>query len=77
VDAGLSPYEALQSATYVAARSMGLDQDLGSIAAGKLADMVIVSGDPLADISDARSVLHTVKNGLMYHVEELKAVYGK
>lgn len=72
VDSGLSPFEALQTATWHAAQSMGLEASLGSLEAGKLADMVLVEGDPLTDISDARKVVTVIKNGLVYDLEFLK-----
>jgi len=45
---------------------MKRDQELGSIAPGRLADMILVDGDPLNRISDIRRVVLTVKNGLTY-----------
>ncbi len=71
-DAGLSPFEVLQTSTYHAAKSMGLAEHLGTIEEGKLADMVLVSGDPLSDISDARKVIYTMKNGALYDSASLK-----
>ncbi len=68
---GLSPFTALQSATLWAAESVGVDKDLGSLEAGKLADLVIVDGDPLKDIKDALNVKIVMKNGLKYTLEEL------
>jgi len=71
VGAGLSPYEALQSATLAAAEALGAERDLGSIEAGKLADLVILDGDPLADIKNARKVQRVVKNGEVFDLETL------
>ena len=50
--AGLRPHEALQTATSVAAEVMGAANEIGSIRAGMLADLIIVDGDPLADLTD-------------------------
>lgn len=63
VDAGLTPYEALRSATIWAAEAVGVSKDLGSIEPGKLADMVIVNGDPLTNIRDALKVEQVIRNG--------------
>jgi len=71
VDGGLSPYQALQSATIRAAEAVGVADDLGTIEEGKVADLVIVDGDPLANIFDAWNVTMTVKNGIRYKIDEL------
>ena len=51
VDSGLSPAQAIAAATSTAAEALGIEADLGTIESGKLADMVVVAGDPLSDIS--------------------------
>jgi imidazolonepropionase-like amidohydrolase len=51
VEAGMSPMQAIQAATGDAAACLGLEQDLGTIAPGKLADLVLVQGNPLQDIT--------------------------
>ncbi|HEX3557160.1 MAG TPA: amidohydrolase family protein [Thermoanaerobaculia bacterium] len=66
VDAGFSPVDALRAATLVPARVMKRDQDLGTVAPGKLADLILVDGDPTARISDVRRVMLTVKDGVVY-----------
>ncbi|HEV7505585.1 MAG TPA: amidohydrolase family protein [Thermoanaerobaculia bacterium] len=66
VDAGFSPADALRAATLVPARVMKRDQDLGSVAPGKLADFILVDGDPTARIGDIRRVMLTVKDGVVY-----------
>jgi hypothetical protein len=58
---GMTPYEALTTATRYAGEF--LDQPLGTIAKGQLADLVVVDGDPLARIEDAAAVRYVVKNG--------------
>ena len=73
VAAGLSPFEALQTATTNTARLLNADADIGTIQVGKLADLVIVEGDPLTDIKAARRVTTVVKNGEVY---ELSAIIG-
>ncbi|AIF47769.1 hypothetical protein HY57_11075 [Dyella japonica A8] len=66
VQAGFTPMEALQAATSVPARVMGLDKELGTIAEGKRADMVLLDGDPLADIRNTRRVARTIAGGAVY-----------
>ena len=70
-NAGLSPFEALQSATVHAAEALGVADDLGSIEAGKLADLVVVEGNPLQNIHDARAVRVVIANGKVYELENL------
>ena len=71
VDAGLTPHQALQSATIRSAEAIGVEKDLGTIEAGKLADLVIVKGDPLKNIKDAWNVQVVIKNGVRYNIEDL------
>lgn len=56
----------LQSATLIGARSSGQEQDMGSIEAGKLANMVILARDPLANLENLKSVISTMKRGRMF-----------
>lgn len=70
-EAGLTPFEVLQTATTRAADALGEGANLGSIEAGKLADLVVVTGDPLADIKNARKVRTVIKNGEVHTIEEL------
>ncbi|MGH9801702.1 MAG: amidohydrolase family protein, partial [Blastocatellia bacterium] len=71
VRAGFTPAEALRSATLWSAEAVGVGNDLGSIERGKLADLVIVDGDPLRKIEDALNVFITIKNGKTYSIGEL------
>jgi hypothetical protein len=66
VRAGLTPAQALQSDTIDAARAMKVDKKSGSIAKGKVADLAIIDGDPLAHIEDIASVVSTVKGGVVF-----------
>jgi len=69
--AGLTPFEVLQTATTRAADALGEGANLGSIEAGKLADLVIVTDDPLVDIRNARKVRTVIKNGEIHTLESL------
>jgi imidazolonepropionase-like amidohydrolase len=63
VKAGLSPLDAIQAATFDAARSLEIDGQLGSIRKGMLADMLIVRGNALEDISAIRYPSYVIQNG--------------
>lgn len=63
VSAGLTPLDALRAATVNAAAALGVEDRLGSIREGAIADLVIVEGDPLMDISDTKRVWGVVKDG--------------
>jgi Tol biopolymer transport system component len=69
VTAGMTPYEALKAATVNPARALMLDA--GTIEAGKLADLVIVDGDPLANVANAHKVRRVIANGRLYEMEQL------
>ena len=73
VEAGLSPLRALRAATLDAARFLGLDAELGTLEAGKKADLVVVSGDPLASVDALREPLAVVADGAWWPVEALRA----
>lgn len=66
VRAGFTPLEAIQAATIVPARVMGLDGELGTVTVGKRADLIVVSGNPLEHIGDLRKVTMVVANGRRY-----------
>lgn len=66
VETGLAPIQALQAATLNAARTIGKGSSLGSVSKGKIADLVILNGDPLDDISRAKNIYLVVKNGVVH-----------
>ncbi len=66
VRGGFTPMQALQAATIVAARAMGLERESGTLEPGKRADLVLLDGDPLASISAVRRVNAVVTGGRMY-----------
>jgi hypothetical protein len=76
VKAGIPAPAALFDATLGPARIMKRDKDLGSIAPGKLADLILVDGDPAARIADIRRVVLTVKGGVVYDPAEIYKSMG-
>ena len=76
VQAGIPANKVLENATLNAARIMKLDGDLGSIAAGKLADVTLVNGDPVANIGDIRKTALVMRDGVLYRPEELYSALG-
>jgi imidazolonepropionase-like amidohydrolase len=66
VQAGMPPMYTLQAATINAAQLLKHDKDLGTVAAGKIADVVAVPGDPVADISVMKRVSFVMKDGIVY-----------
>jgi imidazolonepropionase-like amidohydrolase len=76
VQAGIPPAKVLQDATLGAAHIMSMDKDLGSITPGKLADLTLVDGDPVANISDIRKTALVVKDGVVYRPAELYSALG-
>ncbi len=66
VQGGMSPMQALQAATIDPARHLGMARDLGSIENGKLADLLIVDGNPLEDIRTTDDIAYVVLNGRIY-----------
>jgi Tol biopolymer transport system component/imidazolonepropionase-like amidohydrolase len=71
VRGGLTPAEAIRAATAVPAEAMGVGAELGTVEIGKLADLVVVEGNPLEDITNLRRTRYTIKDGVVYDVETL------
>jgi imidazolonepropionase-like amidohydrolase len=72
VQGGLTPMQALQTATIDAARAMQRETSTGSLDAGKQADLVIIDGDPLTNIRDIRQVRLVVKAGQVYEPNQMR-----
>src|SRR5262249_6353593 len=78
VEAGFTPLEAISICTLNGAKYLGRDQTIGTIAAGKQADLVVLRGDPSTTISDVRNVEPVFKREIGYAPEKLVAsVKGK
>ncbi len=71
--AGLKPIEVLVVSTNGGALAMGRLDDLGTVEKGKLADLLVVAGDPSADVANLRKVRYVVRGGVVRPVEELRA----
>jgi imidazolonepropionase-like amidohydrolase len=76
VKAGLTPMEAIQAATLVPARVMKLENEVGTIEAGKRADILILAGDPLDNISNIRKTKFVISQGRLFDCSELKKAVG-
>jgi imidazolonepropionase-like amidohydrolase len=71
VQAGFTPMEAIQSATLVPAKVMGLEKQLGTIEAGKAADIIVLGANPLDDIHNLRTVEQVITGGTLYQTAPL------
>ncbi len=76
VDEGMSPMRAIAAATSVAAECLGVADQVGTLEVGKYADLIAIDGDPLQDIRATRKVALTVKGGVIYQPELLRAAIG-
>ncbi len=71
VKAGFTPLEAIQAATIVPARVMGVDKEVGTVEAGKRADLILLDANPLDDIHNIRTVRCVIANGMLYDAAKL------
>lgn len=76
VQAGLTPMQAIQTATITPATVMKMDQVSGSITMGKQADLVIIDGNPLNNICDIRNVTTVIKSGVVYDPVKMHQMVG-
>ena len=71
VQAGFTPMEAIQAATLVPAQAMGLEREVGTVEAGKRADLILLDRNPLDDIHNIRTVRYVVADGVLYPTDKL------
>ena len=74
---GMRPWQSLETASYIPAKAFGLDRDLGTLAPGKLADLIITDGDPLINIDDVARVQCVMHNGIIESVAAIAAPFAK
>ncbi len=72
--AGMNPGDVIRSATAIGARAMGQERNMGTIAAGKLANLLVVARNPLENIANLRSVVFTVKRGRRFDRADYRPV---
>jgi Tol biopolymer transport system component len=73
-EGGMAPVRILRAATINGAHTYGLDHQLGSIEPGKLADLIVLDRDPLADIRNTNSVRYSMVNGRLYDAESMNEI---
>ncbi len=71
---GMTPLQALKTATINPARYLGMDADLGSLEAGKLADVIVIDGNPLENIRLSENVSYTMVNGRLYEAATMNQI---
>ena len=71
---GMSPLQALRTATLNSATSLGLDTWIGSLRPGKLADLIVMDKNPLESIFNTESIHYTMINGRLYDAETMNEV---
>jgi hypothetical protein len=74
--AGIPPSEVLRMATWTPALVMGVDKDRGVIAPGKLADMILVQGDPTTNIRDINNITTVIKGGKVFEPAAIERTLG-
>ena len=77
VQGGFSPWEAFRAGSIDGAIHLGMDKDIGSIEPGKLADIIVIDGNPLTDIRRSEYVAYTMLNGRLYEVKTMNEVGRK
>lgn len=71
---GISEFQALLSATLTGAEYLGMEDEIGSLEVGKLADIIILDGNPLENIRNTENVIYTIANGRLYDAENMNEI---
>jgi len=74
---GFSPHDALRAATVSAAEALGLMNELGTVEAGKMADLVVLDADPLADLKHSRATRYVMRNGELFDATTLAMIWPR
>ena len=74
---GLSPHEVLRIGTWDGAHALGMDAEIGSIEAGKYADLIVLDKNPLDDIHNTTAIHYVMKNGRLYDGATLDEVWPR
>jgi Tol biopolymer transport system component len=74
---GMTPHDVLRVATIQGANAIGMEQDLGSLEPGKLADLIVLDANPLEDIHNTNTVRYVMKNGRLYEGQTLNEVWPR
>lgn len=74
---GMTPLEAIRSATINGAEHLGISKELGSIEAGKLADLIILDANPLNDIRNSEKIKYVMVNGRVYDAETMNETVSR
>jgi Tol biopolymer transport system component len=74
---GLSNHDALRAATIFGAEAIGFEKDIGTVEAGKMADILVLDDDPLADLRNTVRLRYVMKNGRLYEAETLNEVWPR
>ena len=71
---GMTPLQAIRAATLDGAYYIGLDDHIGSLKAGKLADLIVMNENPLENIRNTESIIYVMKNGRLYDAETMNEI---
>jgi imidazolonepropionase-like amidohydrolase len=77
VQGGMTPMQAIRCATLNGAQYLGLDDDIGSLEVGKLADLIVMDKNPLENIRNSESIRYVMLNGRLYDAATMNEVGGK
>jgi Tol biopolymer transport system component len=72
---GISNLQALQNATIMGAQALGIQNDVGSIEIGKIADLIVLNSNPLDDIHNTRDIRYVMQNGFLYDARNLNTIW--